>query len=438
MAVRIDTPSGCISRVNDFRSGIFKKIIDEGGGEAWSGASLKGVKKLVLICAASRSGSSLLFAILKKIPQIYSLSGEEVPFYKLNGESSNGNLSRDFLSDLSLPASPGSIRNNAELLKQYADDLILRFPLQWPQIDFSYAFLRQTIALALEMHLKCRKDFNKEDFYLELLERLRRKYRQINPYYYDISADKVRRKFPGLRIPSGPPNDTVMIEEPPFILLSPVKKVDKEDLAVKILLLKAPVNCYKINLIRKIFPNAGMRIIYLTRNPLSSINGLYDGWLYRGFFSDKLKGLNIKGYSDIYPWGKQWWKYDLPPKWHSYAHKSLQEVCAFQWYSANRAVLDYVRENKIKTCDVKYENIAFDFKSRALEIKKIMHFIGIRDYDILGLGLKNFPLVQATRKPMPYRWKARKDILLPLLSRARISAMSIELGYGKVPDEKWL
>ena len=42
------------------------------------------VKRVVIINSSSRSGSSLLYAILRKHPQIYSLSGEAAPFYKLN------------------------------------------------------------------------------------------------------------------------------------------------------------------------------------------------------------------------------------------------------------------------------------------------------------------------------------------------------------------
>lgn len=438
MAVKFDDPKDYISRINSFRSSVFRKAEDGESRRVWHESSLNDVKRLVLICGASRSGSSLLFAVLKKLPQIYSLSGEEVPFYKLNAGSSGGNLSRDFLSDFSLPVSAAEIKNNTGLLKQYIDNLVLRFPLQWPQVDFSFSFLRTAISSVLGGCLKRRKNFDKEDFYLELLARLMRKYPQINPYYYDISAGKVRRKFPALKVPSGPPNDTVMIEEPPFILLSPARGIKKSDLEEKTLLLKASVNCYRINFIRKVFPNARLRIIYLTRNPLSSVNGLYDGWLHRGFFSEKLTGLKIKGYSDVFSWGSRWWKYDLPSGWRSYADKSLQEVCAFQWYSANKAVLGYLRQNKAESCEVKYEEMAFDFNSRAATVKKIMRFIGIRDYDIPGPALKNFPLIQATQKPAPYRWKARKEILLPLLEQPHISDMGFALGYGRQQDEKWL
>ena len=111
-----------IRKTANFRRDIFERIAARDSNQLWLRASIKDVKRVVVVAAASRSGSSLLFALLKKIPCIYSLSGESVPFYKLNGLSGDAffsdqipvgtpflqeqwfNLSRDFLSDISLAA----------------------------------------------------------------------------------------------------------------------------------------------------------------------------------------------------------------------------------------------------------------------------------------------------------------------------------------------
>lgn len=467
MKLTIENPLDYINKVVDFRKSIFNKIASKNNDQIWLKVSLQNVKKVVLINSAPRSGSSLLFTILRKIPQLYSLSGESVPFYKLNRFSSdffpsdrisnelvevvdnNLDMSRDFLSDFSTTRNQDDIMNNSDLLNQYIDDLILRFSMQWPKIDFSYDTFKRLTVQAFDVYSRTHRGFCKEEFYLELLGFLRSKYDVINPYYYDIPQDMVKKKFPHLGVPSGPPNDIVMIEEPPFILLTPGRKVDKKDFFEKILLLKSPLNCYRMNYLETIFPNAEINIIYLTRNPAASINGLYDGWLYRGFFSHNLKfffhknntgltRLRISGYSNQYEWSRWWWNFNLPPGWQDYIERSLEEVCAFQWYSTNKATQEYISGKKVKFCQVKYENIVSSLESRVNEIGKITNFIGIDKDVIKTLILDRLPIVQATQPPQFYRWKKRKDIILPILNDPKISKMYNELGYGKESIEKWI
>lgn len=456
-----------INKVVEFRSSVFNEIKQKNKNPVWLDASLKDIENVVLINSAPRSGSSLLFAILREIPQIYSLSGESVPFFKLNGFASDifpsdripdelmkalkndFNLSRDFLSDFSVAGCCNEILHNEDLRNQYIDDLMLRFSLQWPLISFSYETFKALAKEAFIIYRQTYQTFCKEKFYLLLIKCLRRKDEKINPYYYDISFDLIKKEFPGIEVPSAPPNDFLTIEEPSFILLSPRKKVIKNDLHEKTLLLKTPINCYRMNYFETLFPNAKIKIIHLARNPLASINGLYDGWLYRGFFSHNLKyffnnngcrlsELKIKGYSDKNEWGRWWWNYDLAPGWQDYTEKSLQEVCAFQWYSANKTIQEYIDNRNISYCHVKHENIVGNLYSRVAEIRKITDFLGIEKDVVEMLKLDSLPVVQATSSPDPFRWKKRREILLPFLDDPKISKMCQELGYDKENYEEWI
>ena len=466
MEVDIHRPSDCIKRVVQYRKTVFDKIEKKEPSRIWLKASFRDVKKVIIINSASRSGSSLLFTLLKKIPVIYSLSGESVPFYKLNGFSFDSFssdeippgemkkkvvrsvLSRDFLSDFSLNQTPRDIFNNNRLLDQYINDLALRFSLQWPQVSFSYELFNNLAKMALGTYKKNNRIFCKEEFYLELLWFLRRAYKAINPYYYDLPIKMIKRKFPRLKIPSGPPNNIVSIEEPPFILLSPSKKVSAEDLLRKSLLLKSSVDCYRMPFIESLFPRAEIKIIYLTRNPLGCINGLYDGWLHRGFFSHNLsfffhkkktgpKMLKIAGYSDRQEWGKWWWKYDLPPRWEDYTQYPLERVCAFQWHDANRAMQKYLHKGKKQYCLIRYESLIRSSESRRKEIGKILDFLGMRSDVVRRLELDVLPVIQATKKPQPFRWKRRKGLLVPLLDSPEISKMCVWLGYDKNNLKEW-
>jgi hypothetical protein len=467
MADKIDRP-GYIQTAVDLRNGIFGKMAARDKDRLWLRSSLADVEKTVVINSASRSGSSLLYAILRNVPQVYSLSGEAVPFYKLNGFSRDSydsdvidpaaldnkdnrdNLSRDLMGDLSLGPAENDILSSGRLLEDYIDELALRFPLQWPQIKFSCETFRKLAGQAFEKYASGKKSFSKEEFYLELFSFLKSEYPGINPYYYDIPQNLIAQRFPQIEVPSGPPNDVLMIEEPPFILLSPKRKPVKGDLKDKTLLLKSTVDCYSMPFIRAMLPAARIKIIHLTRNPLGSINGLYDGWLFRGFFSHNLKeayktspagsgALDIRGYSDRYDWGKWWWKYDLPAGWQEYRRKSLEEVCAFQWYCANKAVKEYLDgHEQSEYCSVKYENITGGRDKLRSEIKKILGFAGLDEKDLDGLGLDQLPVIQATQAPRPYRWKTRELILSPLLAQPDISRLTGELGYDQANTGEWL
>lgn len=452
-----------ISNANAFRNGIFNKFSSGHADLIWLNSSLKDIKRVAVIAAGSRSGSSLLFSILRRAPGVYSLSGESTPFYKLNGLSLGAfssdeipqdtvisedqwrGLSRDFLSDSASDSNETDILPAEETLDRYIDELALRFCLEWPAVSFSCEVFGRLARRAFRVYTKAHSKFSREEFYLELLWMLRQEYDVINPYYYDIPAVLIQNRFPGLEIPCGPPSRDIVIEEPPFILLSPRKKMQKADLSGKMLLLKTSADCYRMPFLETIFPGADFKIIHLTRNPVASINGLYDGWLHRGFFSHNLSAalksrnsmLKIAGYSERYEWGKWWWKYDLPGRWEDYTQKRLEEVCAFQWCCSNKALLEYFKKSRKEYYRVRYEDIIGGLESRKEEIEGIVKFLGI-NVDAVGLlGLDKLAVVQATDDPQPYRWKKRKDLLLPLLNDPQLSGISEELNYSTENIKEW-
>lgn len=456
-----------IKRVSRFRAEVFDRAAVRHKGCLWLKASLKNVRRLVVIASAPRSGSSLLFAAMRMFPGVYAASGEEVPFYKLSGLSSDAFpsdevpsgvktswkggevFSRDFLADLSFDADPADILKDPAEREQYTDDLVLRFSMQWPAVDFSYDGFKRLANHALSDHLAWHKGFDKEAFYLELIKALRTVYGNIDPYHYDIPEDMVRDAFPEIARPSNPPNDVLMIEEPPFILFKPARKATEDDLASKTLVLKSTVNSYRMDFIRELFPNARISVIYLTRNPAASINGLYDGWLHRGFFSHNLRafsdsggsnfmGLGIKGYSDIHEHGKWWWKYDLPPGWLEYSDKRLEDVCAFQWRASNSAILKYLADAKPGCLCFKCEDIIRDSGGRLQAMKAVAGFLGLESGNASRAVLGLLPVVQATEPPERFRWMRKKDILMPVLEDAAVAGLASELGYSWERRDGWL
>jgi len=424
------------------------------------------IRRVVIINSSSRSGSSLLYALLGKLPQIISLTGEASPFYKLNSFPERFNphdseriptellddaidfpgLGSDLLADI---FHAETVTASSEIdADSYIDDLMLRFLLQWTDIEAEEAELRRIISAAFAGYAAAHPLFSTEDFYLEMLDALCRRWPQINPFYYDIGTDRVALRFPSVEIPAAPPVNRFTIEEPPFILLSPRRRVSAGGLGEKTLLLKSTVDCYRMNLVERLFPRAEIRIIHLVRNPAATINGIFDGWHHRGFFSHNLgscfgnhthiKELHIKGYSDIYPFGNVWWNFDLPKGWQEYANRELVDVCAFQWLSANAEILDNLAASHQSCCTVHFEDIIRSAASRKDEFARMLDFMGFPAEEVDHLGLDNLPVVQSTLPPQLYRWKKRQDIIARLLDVPRIMEMSERLGYHRDSMESWL
>ena len=427
--------------------------------------SLSDVKRVVIINSSSRSGSSLLYALLRKLPQVCALTGEAAPFYKLNASLSGFNphagekiptelldrvidyegLTRDFLSDLS--GAEVETRTDRIGAAPYMDGLMLRLSLQWPDIRFEPDTLREVVAGAFSRYGEKNRTFCAEAFYLDLLEALHTRWPRINPFYYDIGTDKVALRFPFLEIPTGPPTDCFTIEEPPFILLAPRRAATPTDLGERVLLLKSTVDCYRMNLIERIFPAADIRVIHLVRNPAATINGLYDGWLHRGFFSHNLAysfgddcrhRLRIKGYSDRFPFGENWWNFDLPEGWQEVADQDLVQVCAFQWHAANTEILGHLAASQRSSCLVHFEEIIRSNDSRQLEFQRMLEFMGIPAGSLPALGLDALPVVQSTLPPQLYRWKRREDMIARVLAAPHIQEMAATFGYRAENMEAWL
>jgi hypothetical protein len=202
-----------------------------------------------------------------------------------------------------------------------------------------------------------------------------------------------------------------------------------------------------MNLIERLFPETDIRIIHLVRNPAATINGLYDGWLHRGFFSHNLEHcfagsgpdrLRIKGYSDLHPFGKNWWNFDLPEGWQGVADRELVDVCAFQWRAANTEILGHLAETHRRSCRVHFEDVIRSSESRIATFERMLDFMGVASDQIQALQLDALPVVQSTLPPQLYRWKLREDMIARVLAAPRISEMAATFGYSTENMDAWL
>lgn len=98
---------------------------------------------------------------------------------------------------------------------------------------------------------------------------------------------------------------------------------------------KFPRNCLRVTHLQALFPDA--YFIYIRRDGRAVVSSLITGWQAESKFGRGTSlpvPLSIDGYS-----GRKW-RFLIPPGWRDYASgRTLAEVCAFQWVSANEAVL---------------------------------------------------------------------------------------------------
>jgi hypothetical protein len=390
------------------------------------------IRKVIVVLTSPRSGSSLLKEVLANHPDIASLDGEIEPYLTLTGNGFGFDSGSDAFS---------TIANQAALLDNIFDDLSIASddppPPSYLKARWARRLMLQfpTLFAQKEAHERMQTVLD-ETFTEEIMERFReakclqalllRRLFIDEPWrisYYDgHTHNGDMRCF----------DEEMKIEEPPFVTPRLYRRpFRREDAIDKVLLFKTPPDVYRIGMYEKLFPNAQIKYLYLTRGYAQTVNGLMDGWLSPvGFFSHDVGKigipLSIKGYSDRVAYGKQWWKFDMPPNWREFTHASLEEVCLNQWLSTHRSI----RASRVSTLRIRFETFV---QNPAAVIDQVMASFGMSPMRLPA----SLPVTMATDKPKSRRWEKRKERLLALGQRAEVREMMEALDYEMVPA-KWV
>lgn len=412
------------------------------------------IEVVSLVLGSSRSGTTLLFRELSRLTDVLSPRGEETPFVELclgaRSKADSAALGPEMIDEAELDLLWGYLRNDLGIgLQQthvtmpvlYKAELLQRLYVQWffSCTPSEIRAVLDRVFDGLKGSLSDSGRVSKLDARLVFCQSLSQMATQqlLTAGYYDRDPLLGSRYQPHPAEPAGPPNSRWVLEEPPLIPILPRRRALQNGQAVpRHILLKASATAYRLPLIRMLFPNASVRIVHLTRNPAASINGLIDGWHHWGFFSRNVAQnhgveLRIKDYSDVYEWGTQWWKFALPPNWQSVAKATLAEVCAFQWVSANRAILNSVQTGESDGyLPIRFEDILRSPEHREKAYNRITSFMGVGSLKALQ---RNLPVVMATKPPMPDRWRLRSKVLMPVLHSSAVEEMALKLGY-EIPE----
>lgn len=389
-------------------------------------------RDVIVIAISARSGSSWLVELLKQSPDAVHLRGEVTTLLRLHGlsyptvgtsealDAGCVDLVPDaFRHDLSLEAGwPTDQIDNAD---NFYNEVLWRLRLQWPNVSLP-SDISSIIAAEFEKSNACSQRFDTDLFTRSLALRLKRDL-GIDPGYYDLGVEPVA-------------NDNAMpwarlLESPPFLRFLPWRAAAKSDLIERPLIIKSVGDPYRLSFYRTLFPNARLRVIHLRRNPAASINGLIDGWLSRTYQSFKVGDLSIKGYSDgNQAWRREWWKFDLPPGWQNFRNASLNDVCAWQWSSAQNSILDWLDETKCDHAIVRYEDMIGSGESLQRTISTLCKWIGIRE-----LKVAETRNVNAIVPPSHFRWKKRETEIMDIVKRDENRQLATRLGYSMNPDD---
>lgn len=391
------------------------------------------VKRVAVILCSPRSGSSLLKNALESHPSIASLDGEIEPFLVLTENGFGYNSDSDAIDYLNnkkclidnifdgLSTFSDDVPGANFLVKKYAKRFLLQFPVKFSKSAGFEDLLRILRSIFDEnrnwAHIENERDLDK----FVLSKVFENEAWRINYYDGNLSANE-NLWF----------DECLKIEEPPFVMPRIKRRpFGAEDVESKVLLFKTPPDVYRIGMYEDIFPNAIVKYIHLTRGYAQSVNGLMDGWLSPvGFFSHDLRkcglSLNIEGYSDCVPFGKSWWKFDLPPNWRDFKNEKLENVCLNQWLSSHQAIIS----SGVDALRVAFE----DFLMTPLAVvKRIEKYLGLHEMEVL----KDLPVLMATETPALKRWRKRNDLLLTLGRREEVASMMGSLGY-EMNSETWL
>jgi hypothetical protein len=403
------------------------------GGKA---SALSNVPRVLVVVSSSRGGSTLVGELFRRSPGFLTLPAEINPLFVVAGlESAACDRTTALAGEIAAEIGRPAPTLPPEARQGFATNLAWRLTAQWPAAgidpDEVDRWVDDTLCeLAAADPAWSPPAFpDRVTFHLGLLARVRSAHPTVNPWYYDIPADRVREAFPDVPEPEGPPGEH-LVEMPPFVLLGPWQRAAPDHLSSAPLILTTPRNAFRLSFIRSLFPSARMQVLHLVRNPAAAVNGLIDGWRHRGFFNTAVETrLEITGYSDEFlRWGDRWWNYDFWPGWEDWAGAPLAAVCAQQWRTHHEAVLDWVARTGVEHHRLRFDDVVGGDRQRRRAFGALAAWLDEgRVHDLSRLKL---PPLMATVPPMPGRWARRAPSVLSAVTTGPVRDLADRLGCG--------
>ncbi|RNE93495.1 sulfotransferase [Marichromatium sp. AB32] len=193
---------------------------------------------------------------------------------------------------------------------------------------------------------------------------------------------------------------------------------------------KTCINTLRLPYLHALFPEA--RFVFIHRDGRDNISSMIDGWRQGrtdgGFGLDQFFGPSPEPVA-INDGEFTQWHFFLPPGWRDYNHASLEEVCAYQWLSANRMALDAAAEIPAEQwIQIRYEDLVARPEAVFAEV---FARLGIPFDEPLRAhcrALDQRPTSIVSGPPQRAKWRTRNpEAIARILPRIR--PLMEELGY---------
>ena len=192
---------------------------------------------------------------------------------------------------------------------------------------------------------------------------------------------------------------------------------------------KTCINVMRIPYLHALFPQA--KFVFIQRDGRDNVSSMMDGWRVgrsdgrfelTQFFGDFPDTVAING-------GEfREWSFFLAPGWRRYNQASLEEVCAFQWISANRMAL----EAKSQIPPAQWVHLRYeDIFERPVEMFRLaFEQLSVPFTPALEARCANLqPTSVVSGKPKPQKWKEHHPEAIERILPT-IAPLMRELGYA--------
>jgi hypothetical protein len=169
---------------------------------------------------------------------------------------------------------------------------------------------------------------------------------------------------------------------------------------------KTPKNALRQPFLEQVFP--GALYIFLFRDPRPNISSMMEAW----------KSGRWTTYPRLPGWQGPRWSLLLPPGWRQLNGRPLAEICAYQWATANRIILDDLEQlprDRWIACD--YSDLTDCTED---SVRRMCGFADLEmDQRLLDRLNSPLPLSRYTQTaPDPDKWRKNESEILPLLDSA--------------------
>ncbi len=190
---------------------------------------------------------------------------------------------------------------------------------------------------------------------------------------------------------------------------------------------KTCINVMRLPYLYQLFPDA--TFVYIHRDGRDNISSLMNGWRYDGHFglskflgdSPERVAINNGEFCE--------WSFFLPPGWRDFNQSTLEEVCAYQWITANQMALEAKKLIPAEQwVQLRYEDI---FDAPVEMFKDAFQRLNITFDDTIrerceNLSSRHTSIVKGT--PKQRKWEIQNpEAILSILDK--ISPLMLELGY---------